>query len=462
MKALKYLIWTYVGFLLVEGALRKWLLPRFSDPLLIIRDPIVLLIYVQALRLGIFPKTPWLAAMGIVGLGAVVAGLLSEFFNVFVLVFGVRTDFLHLPLIFVLAKAFDETDVKRVGAAFLLLALPMTLLMAIQFRAGPHDWINAGVGGEGQISSAMGRIRPAATFSFISGPVYFFAAVTAFALSAHVNRSQTPLWLSALGGGATLLACTVSGSRSMLAAVALVVVALGFGLILHPSAFPKVARMTVLGTVVVWLVSGPPNFSEGQEVLKTRISNAANSEGGLNGFLTRFAGTFAAPVSKLLDVPLFGHGFGLGTNGGAALTGVRGKFLLAEGEWDRLFMESGPVIGLAIIALRTLLAAYLGWLACLCARQGRFLPLLLFSAAGLGLINGQWGQPTSQGFASLVGGLCLASMNRRTEEQPVAEITNENTPALREAIQTPGPSTAVGRRLSGVDELQPGRFAVQR
>jgi deoxyadenosine/deoxycytidine kinase len=38
----------YFGLLLVEGALRKWLLPQLSDPLLVIRDPVVLLIYLQA------------------------------------------------------------------------------------------------------------------------------------------------------------------------------------------------------------------------------------------------------------------------------------------------------------------------------------------------------------------------------------------------------------------------------
>ena len=52
---LRRMIWLYFALLIIEGALRKWALPSLSAPLLVIRDPVVLLIYVQALRSRQFP-----------------------------------------------------------------------------------------------------------------------------------------------------------------------------------------------------------------------------------------------------------------------------------------------------------------------------------------------------------------------------------------------------------------------
>ena len=68
-KALRYtrrLIWTYLLLLIFEGALRKWIVPRFSDPLLVVRDPIVIAIYVCALRARVFPRNIFVTSLGII------------------------------------------------------------------------------------------------------------------------------------------------------------------------------------------------------------------------------------------------------------------------------------------------------------------------------------------------------------------------------------------------------------
>src|ERR1700690_2343488 len=52
---LRRMIWLYFALLIAEGALRKWIVPSLSTPLLVIRDPLVLLIYVQAVRCRRFP-----------------------------------------------------------------------------------------------------------------------------------------------------------------------------------------------------------------------------------------------------------------------------------------------------------------------------------------------------------------------------------------------------------------------
>ena len=50
MPFLKKLFWAYFLLLIFEGALRKWIVPQLSAPLLLVRDPIGLLILLEALR----------------------------------------------------------------------------------------------------------------------------------------------------------------------------------------------------------------------------------------------------------------------------------------------------------------------------------------------------------------------------------------------------------------------------
>jgi len=49
-RRLVLLIDLYLVLLIVEGALRKWLLPSLSDPLLLVRDPVAIAICVLGYR----------------------------------------------------------------------------------------------------------------------------------------------------------------------------------------------------------------------------------------------------------------------------------------------------------------------------------------------------------------------------------------------------------------------------
>src|SRR5277367_241759 len=64
MPLLKKLIWVYFLLLIFEGALRKWILPQLSAPLLVIRDPIALLIIWEAYRTNKWPEK-WSTVNGV-------------------------------------------------------------------------------------------------------------------------------------------------------------------------------------------------------------------------------------------------------------------------------------------------------------------------------------------------------------------------------------------------------------
>src|SRR5205807_3339134 len=158
----RQLIWLYLWLLLVEGALRKWALPRFSNPLLLIRDPVMLGIYFYAIKAQVFPRNVWAVSLWIIGILSAVAILGSPLFPylplkamVEVTAYGFRSNFLHLPLIFVMASVFDEEDVKKFGWWILFVMIPIGLLMAAHFKASPDSFINrtAGLGEAEQLTA---------------------------------------------------------------------------------------------------------------------------------------------------------------------------------------------------------------------------------------------------------------------------------------------------------------------
>jgi hypothetical protein len=129
----------------------------------------------------------------------------------------------------------------------------------------------------------------------------------------------------------------------------------------------------------------------------------------------------------ITKAPFFGYGLGIGTNAGAKFLTGRSMFLLSESEWQRVFLESGPLFGLFFVLWRCALAVWIGLLCIRSVREGHVLPLLIFSSSALGLVSGQFGQPTVLGFAVFVTGLALAALNRDEHEALVSGWTARAT-----------------------------------
>jgi hypothetical protein len=104
----------------------------------------------------------------------------------------------------------------------------------------------------------------------------------------------------------------------------------------------------------------------------------------------------------------------MGTNAASALMTGSVQFLLAEGEWARVILEAGPLLGFSFLAYRAWIAGDMALRAVTAARQQNLLAWLLAWDACRSLLTEQLSQPTNLGFMVLVGGLCLAAMPRGT------------------------------------------------
>jgi len=424
LRNLKRLIWLYFWLLIFEGTFRKWVLPQFSDVLLIIRDPVVIAIYFLAFRARVFPRNGWVFSLTVIAFLSVAVSFLALWPYlppsriVLVTGFGFRCNFLHLPLIFIIGKVITAEEVKKFGRWILVGMIPMAILMALQFSSPPDSFLNRGAGlGESlQIGAGAGKIRPAATFSFVSGVISYSALAAAFLLYGALRRGVYRNWLLYSAGFALLVAIGVSGSRSAFLAVLVVISSMLLIIVVRPNAINQFGRSLLILVMAVGVASRLPVFKEGAQVLSDRFSDTAEAEEKsiAGGLLYRVVGGFTEGLKLLPNAPIGGYGLGIGTNGGAKFLTGQSIFLLTEGEWGRVVLESGPIFGLAFIIWRTLLTANFGLVSYRLLKRGEILPIMVFCAGSISLLNGPFSQPTSLGFAVFVCGLCLATANRET------------------------------------------------
>lgn len=428
VRTIRALIWLYLILLLFEGAFRKWVTPNLSAPLLVVRDPVVIFAYLLAVAGNVFPTGRMMNFLWAVAFGCSAFGLVAEQFGAVVFLFGWRTNFLHLPLIFLMPRVMTYRHVVTMGRWILILALPMTILVVQQFLASPTDIINTAAGGTGmQLGTSGGKVRASGTFTFVVGVVCFYAIVAGFVINALMRRRTYPLWLTLPAGVAVIVAVSTSGSRSAVAGVLIVVAGVAFALVANPRLIGR-----AIGALVVLLLLGAlaKQFGvvqSGQDVMQKRFEDA----GGRAGVMPRVFGGFDVPLRASEQAPFYGYGLGLGTNAGAALAaGGAIPFLLGENEWQRLIMESGPIMGNLYIAWRITLVVFLFVVSLRALRRENILPMMLFGGAAPIIYSGQFGQPTLLGFAVLGAGLVLAAANDDAPAEP-SRPASEQLPRIR-------------------------------
>ena len=431
LQPLRRLMWLYLLLWVIEGALRKWIAPEFATPLLIVRDPVLLTLYFLAWRRGVFPMNFFVWFVTGLGIIALIVSVVFTDVPLAVEIYGWRTNFLHLPLIFLIPAIFDGNDVRRVGLWTLVCAIPMAPLVLLQFVSRSSSWLNVGAGGglNGMLGAANGHIRPSGTFSFTNGLSGFSILVTAFFLWPLFEKKLFPrvLWLAS--GGALIVLIALSGSRSVAGAAALIVATTILISFVQPRYWSSTVKLVAVLGAVILVVGSFAVFKQGMDVFASRFGSSQSVQ---HGFIGRFFESLYKPLAVIDAAKPAGVGLGLGTNvaSGIINEGKR-QFLLAEGDMARIILESGPILGVTYQLMRMALAAYIGARAFgSLVQRANTLPLLMFSGIVAVLLVGEFSQPTELGFATISAGLCLAANRPRVAE-------SESAPAM---MSTPAPA----------------------
>lgn len=430
-KLLKQGIWVYFLLLLFEGGLRKWFLPGLATPLLIVRDPVAVYLLYIAWKYDELPSNIYLVVMFFCAILGFFTTMLFGHGNFIVAIYGERIWFLHFPLIFLIGNIYDRSDVIKMGKTFLWFAVPMAIIIALQFYSPQSSFINRGIGGDDAgsgFSGANGFFRPSGTFSFTTGNTEFFCVVAAFLVYFWLNSDDIKRSLLIAASIALIAAVPLSISRTLTFQIALTLM---FAVVpvMRNSKYMGKVMPAVFGVLLMCVVLSQVTFFQtAVNALVTRFTDANADEGGLqNTLLNRSIANIDEPYLAP-DFPFFGMGIGMGTNAGARLlTGRSDRFLVSEGEWGRLVGEMGSVLGTTVLFVRVGFCIQLLVLSYRRLKFNDMLPWLLFSISFQIISQGQWSQPTALGFAILCGGLTAAAFRlppEETEEQlPETEIS---------------------------------------
>jgi hypothetical protein len=347
---------------------------------------------------------------------AVVLSLLFNPAHPSTIAYGARTNLLHFPLIFIMARVLTWDDVLNFGKAFLILSLPMTWVVAQQFQADRFDTINTAAGGIGhQMMTSGDKVRASGTFSFVSGIVFYYCFTVAFVIYGFLVKGTFPKWMLYLGTTATLLAMVTAGSRAVIAECLQVLACVGFLAYFKPSEFGKIAGsifgFSSLGLILYTQVD---LFQEGLDFLTLRFEEAANVEGNpIEAYFNRYYQLIVAPYYYNLFIDWLGKsGLGGATRAGVTLDMMFGSGSgvgAAENSWARPIIENGIIIGGLFIIWRIWITKDLLVSCIQGVKRGSYLGIFLFGAAGPILLFGILGQPTNLGFAAFGSGLCLTA-----------------------------------------------------
>ncbi|MGO8696311.1 MAG: hypothetical protein ACLQVY_01140 [Limisphaerales bacterium] len=406
---IRNLIWLYIVLWLIEGGLRRWVLPGLASPLLLIRDPLVIAIYCLSVSIDLFPGNGFIIWGALLALLSFVNAMVMGHGNFFVALYGVRCDYLHVPLIFIMGKVLRQKDVIALAKVAVWVAVPYTALLVAQFYQPQDAWVNRGVGdnleGAG-FSGALGRFRPPGTFSFITGPSQLYPLFTACWFSLLLAR-KLPVWTMVASGGAILITIPISVSRLLFLSVAIVAVTgLGAMFVGRRLSFKLLVEFAVAGVILSALARQSSVFQDGMGAFSARWE-AATTEGG---------GFQEAIVDRVLDdlfgafkgVKYSGLGTGFSTNVGQKTLTAEVGFGASEGEWGRLLYDNGFILGSLTVVYRVALAFSIAFTSFRAWRRNSPSSLLFASACFVIVLNGQWGQTTTLGSAVIGAGLALA------------------------------------------------------
>jgi hypothetical protein len=415
MPLLKKLFWLYFLLLIFEGALRKWVLPGLSAPLLLIRDPVAILIIIEAYRTNKWPSR-WSAITG--GLTCALLGLcvwqiILAGNSWIAAAYGLRSYLLPFPVAFIMGENLDADDLRKFGAASLLLMLPLAALEVAQYIAPESSILNAGAyEGAGQIYYEGEHVRASGTFSFVAGPTFYNAIVAALLFYSLMNAKFAKKWLLWAAVFALILSVPVIGSRTLVAELAGVAVCAGIAAMFGVTQFIKAIKIVVPLLAVYFLVSLLPVFSSATESLRSRSTSAYSTEGGMQrAMVQRTSGTIVYALTK---TDYSSHAIGIGMGRGAAavsrLATGSVQFVAGEYEFIRELVELGPIPGIAFSLFRFLLALSLTFSAMKCAQRQEPLALLLVTPLFATLCFGILEQPTDQGFIVICVAFTIAAI----------------------------------------------------
>jgi hypothetical protein len=412
--------------LILEGVVRKWVIPSFHKPLYFIRDPLVAWSYLIAITNGFWPRRSLLfwtgLCFGLLGFSLVIFNLGSM--SILVMAYGWRNYFAYLPLAFIIGEQFRFDDWKRIARFTVIIAIPIAVLCVIQSVSGATSTINAGVGtglDEMFVPLSVGGnvVRAAGTFTSGTGQLQFIGCLVMMSMwlwSDRDVRVNLGRWILQSTAVATATMLIVGGYRGAFVLSTLIV--LGGVVISGATLGARGSVRLIAGTGVIlllMLIGGRYLFNEQATAMLERVQAVSdNDPTHSGGIVYRALSDFYHFVDYIPLVSISGNGLGAAGNAGDTLN-LNAHLEAAEDDWSRNILDLGPILGILFILYRVIFVVALVIGAARASRQyNDMLPALLISFIGITLLYGQiTAQGSVNGYGWLFAGFCMAANSGR-------------------------------------------------
>jgi hypothetical protein len=316
---------------LLEGAIRKWLLPGGQEMVYFLKDVFLVGAYLKFFLAPDAELRAYRLKLPTTVICVLAATLLPAVLNdnigsMVLALYGLKIYLFYIPLLFMMPYLFrTEQEMNRQMTWYALIAIPICLLGAAQFAAGASSPLNVYAQNTGDAVSGFGfgdKVRITGTFSYITGHLTFIIFFTALSLALLAQGQTRWKWLL-MGGVLPLLAgnAMMNGSRASIYLSGFVLIGFTLAAVSGKLGSNKSFTSMLLTGVALCVAVGSYFFYEAFQNISTRAKTSddnvysravehparalelALSEAGLGGYGIGMAHPATEGMRKALKIP---------------------------------------------------------------------------------------------------------------------------------------------------------------
>lgn len=370
----KSIIFFYI-YMIIEGILRKWLLPDFQTQIYFLKDFFLIFIYSLALKQKIFFKNKISKLIIIFAIFFSIVGFLGhEWNNIGLLSYlmGIRSYFLYLPLTILVMNLFTIADIIKFFKVNLFFIIPYIILTLLQNFSETNSIINSGFNG---IVNHHGR--PNGYFLYTTQNVYYlmFLVVAFFSILINIkNFTINKILIYSLSFFSVIMLIIFLKSRyAMFLFFIIAFVSFFFIFLKRKKKIYKIIMAIIVSVIIPLIIFiNFKIFNKDFMYIFNRINTDAYLEMNLlkknleNEKLFYFCVKHSSVCRVLNDLyfmtaiqeaSITGKGIGSGTSTVAVLNN-KTKFSLGEIENTRVIMELGYLFGTFFVFFKFFVCLY--------------------------------------------------------------------------------------------------------
>ena len=346
----KYFVFLFF-YIILEGALRKWLLPKLNIEIILFRDLFIIYVILISFKNKIFNSTSnienvLLLWTVLVVIWSIIQLIINDL-NLTNILAGLRFWVLYFWLSIVIFRTIEnKPNLEKLIKIINFSILPMSILIIIQHYSSVDSFVNKQIGENNYIYQVVpGIVRTSGTFSFTYGFAQYIAFLTPLILYQISDKDINKLYKLILG--LSLLICVIfSGSRAVFLQFFFIIIIYLFFLPKIKTNIINIFILFIFSLTIIYIFSSPIEA----------IFNRFNTASDKNLIFQRIVQTIFGEKQTWENFSIFGKGIALTSN--FSNFSINKIFYLGENESDRIILGGG-ILGIIFLLSKYFFVIYL-------------------------------------------------------------------------------------------------------